>query len=469
MEKKSLLDQALGGFGLVRRSTAPPETTLGASGTAVFGGYIVENEKQAALTGIEKYRTYSNILANTSIVAAGTRYFLNLLTSAAWKVEPADGEGVNKVEAERFAELIDSMMNDMNTPWHRVVRRAAMYRFYGFSIQEWTAKRRDDGALGMLDIAPRPQITIQRWDMDTVGDVLGVIQRNPQNQQEIYLPRSKIIYLVDDSLNDSPEGLGLFRNVVDSSRRLARYEQLEGYGFETDLRGIPIVRIPYAELSAGVKAGRVTEEEATKAIAEMEGFIAKHIKNPQLGVALDSLPYQTTDDSMTPSAQKLWDINLLSGDGANFEAMGSAIERVNHEIARVLGVEQLLLGQSRGTQSLSRDKSDNFALIIDSTLLEIQEQYDKDFVERLFDLNGWDKAAMPSLKTDKIQHREIAEVTQSLKELAQAGAALDPMDPAIDEIREQIGLPPSIPVVVESDVALPNDNQNTQTGSEEET
>ena len=119
-----------------------------------------------------------------------------------------------------------------------------MYRFYGFSIQEWTARRRDDGFLTFADIAPRSQRTIERWDVDEAGQVLGALQRSPQTQEEIYLPREKLLYIVDDTLNDSPEGLGLFRHLVAPSRRLKRYEQLEGFGFETDLRGIPIGRSP---------------------------------------------------------------------------------------------------------------------------------------------------------------------------------------------------------------------------------
>jgi len=55
-------------------------------------------------------------------------------------------------------------MYDMERPWHRVVRRAAMYRVYGYSWQEWIAKKRDDGVIGYLDIEPRTQSTITRWE-----------------------------------------------------------------------------------------------------------------------------------------------------------------------------------------------------------------------------------------------------------------------------------------------------------------
>jgi hypothetical protein len=173
---------------------------------------------------------------------------------ANWRVEPAD----SSEEAETIADTIADIMVDMETPWHRVVRRAAMYRFYGFSLQEWTAKRRRDGQIGMQDIAPRPQRTVEQWDVSPTGSLLGVVQRSPQTMQPLYLPRGKLIYLVDDSLDDSPQGLGLFRHIAPKAEILARYEVLEGWGFERDLRGTPIGRGPLAEMAQMLNSGNLT-------------------------------------------------------------------------------------------------------------------------------------------------------------------------------------------------------------------
>jgi len=427
----------------IKRGSVSPTKTIGSMGTSVYSGYVTESEENSALAGRTKYKTYSDILANVTIVSAGVRYFLNLLASAEWKVVPkkeADEDEPSE-QAQEYADAIDDIIHGMLTPWRRVVKRAAMYKFYGFSVQEWTAKRGDEGVIGLLDIAPRPQITIERWDVDETGRVVGCVQRSPQTQEEIYLPRSKVVYLVDDSLNDSPEGLGLFRHIVEASTRLQRYQQLEGYGFETDLRGIPIVRIPYAALQEAVDAGTITSEKATEVASALEGFVSKHIKNPSIGMALDSATYTSTDEGTTPSNIYQYDIELLKGDGANFEAVGTAIERVNHEIARVLGVEQLLLGQSRGTQALSEDKSHNFALIVDSTLQDLQDVFESDIVDRMFELNGWDEELKPELITDKLQHKSVTEITGAIRDLATAGATLDQEDPAIDVIRDLLGLP----------------------------
>lgn len=428
------IDNWFGGF---VRTRVRPRATEGVGGTAVYGGYIMEEEKSSALQGRQKYITYSDILANLAIVAASTRFFLNLVSRVEWRVDPPEDGGP---QAEEYAELIEEMMYDMTTPWHRVVRRAAMYKFYGFSVQEWTAKRRDDGLLGMRDVEPRPQKTIERWDLDETGTVVGCVQRAPQDSREIYLPRGKLVYMVDDSLNDSPEGLGLFRHLIETSQRVSRYMELEGFGFVCDLRGIPMGRGPFAEMQKMVENGTMTVAQAQLLRAPLESFIRNHIKNPQLGLILDSLTYQSKDAESSPSNVKQWDLELLKGDAPSLPEVAAAIERETRQLARILGTETLLLGDGAGSFALSKDKSHNFALMVDSALVEIAESLETDFVEVIFELNGWDTRLMPTLKTEAIQFRDVTEITAALRDMATAGASIMPEDPAVGEVRDLLGL-----------------------------
>lgn len=450
------------------RRQVPPTVVGGAPGTAIIGGYIEERERDRDLQGHKKYDTYSNMLANVSIVAAGVRYFLNLVAKPGWKFEPKEGTGS---EGERYVELLTDMTQDMSTPWRRVVRRAAMYRFYGFSVQEWTAKIREDGVMGLADIAPRPQHTIERWDTDlSSGEVLGVVQRNPLDGRDLYLPRRKLLYIVDDSLNDSPEGLGLFRHIAESCRRLKRFEQLEGYGFESDLRGIPVGRAPLAALDQAVKNGDISEADKTAILQPLKNFMESHIRNPKLGLLLDSMAYETQDEAQRPSNVRQWDMELLKADSSTQAEIARTIDRLNREIARVLGVEQLLLGDNGvGSFAMAKEKSHNFALIIDSTLTELAEAFYDDFVTLVFVLNGWPMDMRPIVKTDKLQYRSVEEVTASLEQMARAGAVLDPEDPAINEVRDLMGLSRPINVISELDLSLQADQQLNLNPNQEET
>lgn len=427
-----------------------PFDAVGAPGTAIYSGFIVENEKDQRLTGQQKYVTFSNMLANNAIVSAGVRFFLNLVAKAGWQVEPADESG----EAQELAETIEKWMHEMTTPWHRIVRRAAMYRFYGFSIQEWTMMRDEDGRLRYQDIEPRPQQTIERWDTDRTGTVLGVVQRSPQTQLDIYIPRGKTIYLVDDTINDSPEGIGLFRHLAKSNARLERYEILEGWGFERDLRGTPIGRGPLAELERMVKAGQLSKQQAQELRAPIETWIKNALKGKDTSLFLDSAPYRGTGEQQTPVNTPQWNIELLQGDGGPHTEIAAAIERVNREMARILGVEQLLLGSdSAGSFALSRDKTQSFGLMVDGTLMEIRKSFEKDFLDPLFELNGWNKDLKPSFKTEQVQYRDIEQIAAVLKELAAAGAPLQVNDPAINTVRDLAGLPDA-PEQDEADLAL---------------
>lgn len=423
---------------------AQPTRTVGSPGTAVYSGYVQVQESQADLQGLNRYKTFSNALANTSIVAAGVRYFLNLVSRPLWKLDPTDHP-----ESERLTEIAYTFMYGSDagrTSWQRVVRRAAMYRFYGFSVQEITARRDPKGHVGVDDVAVRPQSTIERWDVDQQGRVFGMWQRRPHDGKELYLPRWKTVYLVDDSVSDSPEGMGLFRHIAESVRRLKRYEQLEGWGYETDLRGIPVARAPLAELQEMVDSGAITAAQRDAQLAGLRAFLAGHIRTNSLSLLLDSMTFEDRE-SRRPSAAHKWGLELLRSDANSHAEVLRAIERLNREIARVLGVEQLLLGDgAAGSFALAKEKNHNFAVVIDSTLEELREAFQRDFLSLLWNLNGWPIEAMPEMKTDRLQYRNIQDVVDALQKMAQAGAVLAPDDPAISEVRDLLGL--SRPITV---------------------
>jgi len=421
-----------------------PEETIGAPGVAIYGGTLMEAEGDSKLAGEAKYLSYSNLLANNAIVAAGVRYFLNIASGAEWEVQSKpENEGDEK--GDEINRKIKYAMHNMQTPWSDVIRRALLFRFYGFSIQEWTAMRVEegefDGMIAYKNIAPRAQATICRWDQKKNGDLEGVMQRSPQTQVEAYLPRGKIIYIVDDSLHDSPEGLGIFRHVIKLHARLERYEILEGWGFERDLRGTPIGKAPLGELQKLVDQKKLTVAQANAIKLPLETFISNALKGKDTGMVLDSAVYKGTGENNAPTSNNQWSIELLKGETTSQEEMASAIERVNREIARLLGVEQLMLGSdSRGSHALSQDKTQAFGVVIDSALTATARAMEKDFLKPLFELNGWDLKYMPTFRISKAQFREVGDVVGALKDMALAGAPLPINDPAINEVRRMLGL-----------------------------
>ncbi|BAO53107.1 virion protein [Pseudomonas phage KPP23] len=414
-----------------------PKETIGGGQTAVIGGYIQDNESNPKLSGVSKYREYSNALANCTVVSAGVRYVLNLIAKAVWSMDPKDESPL----AEAYAEFAESLIYDTETPWPRIIRKAAMFRFNGAAVLEWTAKTRADGMIGLADIENRPLATIERWDVDDAGHVLGVWQRVSQTGAEVYIPREKFAYFLDDSISDSPEGMGLFRHIIEKVDRLREYERLEGVGYETDLRGIPVGRAPLASMREQLDRKLITKEQYNAMLFPIRSFLQNHIKGPKLGLMLDSSVYQDASPDMKQSSTPKWDMDLLKAGSTSLPEVAKTIERITHEIARVLGTEGLLLGgDGRGTQALSADKSQNLFLIVNSTLREMAEVVKKDILTPAFQMNGLDLDLMPDPRPEEIQAQDIEKIARALKDIAASSAILPPDAQAVKELFNMLGL-----------------------------
>jgi len=442
------------------RRSSTPTSRVGASGTPVYGGFVFEREKNAALTGRQRYKTFSNHIVNCTIVGASVRVTLNTVEKAKWKCIPPetklDGTELTEQEIEEaktLAKQFENILHDMKTPLNNIVKRVATGKFYGFSVHEIVGKIREDGVFGIEDIEPRPQITIRQWDIEDDGTVFGVVQREPQRQRDIYIPRVKMLYFVDDALNDSPEGLGLLRHTAEAVRQLMRLEELEGYGYETDLRGIPVARAPLSDMQAKVDRGMMKQSTMDKLLAPLNDFLKKHINNPALGLFLDSRTYTTTNEAMTPSPVRQFDIQVLDGGQKAHEPVDKAIRRKEKEIARAYTTEFLILGDdSAGSLALSNNKLRVFMTMIDGLLQDVAENMERDVRDLVWMMNGWNPDLKCRLITEKLSMRQVTEVTQALGDLNRAG--LMPGDPAINEVREMLGLSPVDPLEVAQEVGL---------------
>ncbi len=452
------------------KRASPTETlgttrTSGSISTGEGAGTFDEPDRLVSLIGPRRFDEFDRLVRDVSIIGAGVRLFLNLISNAVWTVNPPEGLNDNEQAiAQGYADQVYAMLFDMTTSWAAVVRKTAAFKLYGFTIQEWTAKRMPDGSIGLLDIEHRPQKTIQRWNRDEGGTVQSVVQRVP-GRQDVTLPRTKIIYAVDDTLTDSPEGIGLFRHLASTASRLELFLKLEEIGFTTDLRGIPVARAPLGELRQEVlDAGTPGSESRAKAEARrnsllqpLRNWLEKHVRNEKSGMLLPSDTYVavSVDKAQTPSAVPKWALELLSGDSTSFDAMANAVNRMNQEIARILGTEHLLLGaDGGGSLALARSKVGTFYLTVTSTLLDLCEIYDRDIIGPIAELNNWPPELCPQMGVNEISDRDIEQVLTALRDLATAGAPVMPDDPAVGEIYDLLGLTRPPERMDEADLSL---------------
>jgi hypothetical protein len=435
------------------RQSAKPYSEQGVAGFSAYGGYVVAPETNPDVQGPNRWRTATDILTNISIVAASVRYTLNLISRPTWRADPPS----DKQEAKDMAEFVEEVINGIDTGWSRIIRRSAVYRYHGFGLHEWVAKKRDDGKIGIASVEPRPVHTITKWDLDDNGGVLGVIQVSPQTGQEIYLPRPKLVYLVDDALTDRPDGMGWFRHLADPAQRMRRYLKLETLGFERDLAGIPVGRAPLQRINQLVTDGKITRQQADQMVQSLQDFVKIQAKEPTTGLLFDSEPFRAkTDTGETISNVMQWGMELLTGSATSAAALGEAIHRVMTDMALIIGTESLLIGQTRGqggSRALSEDKSKNLYLTSNAALTDMAEAYDRDIVTTLWTMNGFPEDLRPKLRTEDVSFKDAEGIAKALADMATAGAVLHPNDPAINDLRDLMGISPA-PEIDEATAAL---------------
>jgi len=423
------------GFGAKRPSTSPFRES-GAAGVNIVNGYIVDRERNNKLTFLQRSTNYEELMSNIAVVGSGVRYFTALGASAVWSVQASEDD-----KDEKYADFARRMMEELDQSWSTVVKHSLMYRYLGLSIGEMVARRTDEGDILIKAIENRPIRTIERFDVDDMGQLLGFGQVNPVNNQELYIPRQKCLYVVDNLINDSPAGMGVLRHVFESCERLKRLMDLEVVGYAKDLRNIPVGRVPYTELQRAVNNNEITKEQANAAIASMEALVRLKSKLPETSIILDSKTYESRSDTgVAVSGNKQWDLELLEGGASNGLAdIGKAIERIQTEIARVLSSESQML-HGAGSQALSKDKSTNAYLAVNSAIGDVVDAANKDIMPYLWKLNGFDPLMMPKFNVEDISDKDAESIAVVLKDMAAAGATLSPDDEVINDLREMLGV-----------------------------
>lgn len=438
----------------VKPSPDDPKVPVGAPGFRHFAGRIQSVESSPDLQGKQKYVTYDNLIANLAIVGAGVLYHQDLCGKPEWKATPANDTPV----AREYADYLMEIMHGMDHPFRSSVRKLSVFRYRGFSLLEWvafqdTVKKR----WGMKELASRPQGTIEAWELDLHGRVLGAIQRNPQSQELKLIKRHRLVYAVEGDLSDSPEGLGRLRMIAESARRLNKYFVQEMIGFETDLSGIPLARAPLSDFERLVGqqksdgTGVWTMEELQAKLNVLYDFMEHHIRGENTGLVLDSDLVRTETDG-NPTSTPKWNIELLSGSNSTQAQVYEAIMREIKLIAIVLGVEGLLIGMvDTGAYSTAEVKSEQLALSVESTLEEVKAVLNRDLVKRIWRLNAWPVDMMPCLDVEPLKKDDVLKKVQVLQGLANAGFPLQPNDrETVNNVREDANLPP----LPEEDLAI---------------
>jgi hypothetical protein len=407
-------------------SESKAKSTLGIAGDNTHNGQIRADEFLPELRGKKAIRKYREMRDNDSTVGAVMYSVEQILRDVDLHVNPVDDSDAAKAEAD----FVKSVLDDMDHTLDDHIAEALSFLSYGFGWFEVIYKRRvgpnersdkkhskyTDGRIGVRKIAARAPWTINKFDVDQkTGDVLGIEQSVGLMASKNYIPLNKSLYYRTTSINGDPSGRSILRNAYTSYEYLNNLQSIEAIAVERELAGIPVARIPAEYLSGDASV-------AQSGFVNNLQQILRDVKfNEQGYIILPSDTYPDKDGA--PSSTRLVDIELMASNGKRNIDINPIVSRYQHDIARSVLSEFLLLGSSGGSYALSKSKTDLFLRALESYIQAIVDVLNKQLVERLWQLNGLNYDLMPTIEAGDVAPHDLREVAAFLRNLN--GANID--------------------------------------------
>lgn len=390
--------------------------------------------------GIEKYREMSQ---NDPIIGSILHAVAQTLKKSKLKVCPSN----DTPEAKAEAEFVETVLHDMEGSWEDAVSEILTFLPFGFSIMETVYKRRDgpqyrdrkryskyrDGRFGLRKLAPRAQWSIDRFDINEFGDILGLWQDSYIANRTPYIPANKFLHFRTTAVNNDPAGIPIIRNAYRPYYYLTHIQEIEAIAIERELNGIPLFRVP-----AEYMAGEATESQ--RALLNQIKQIGRDVKfNEQGCIILPSNSWETSEGD--PTDHKLIDFELVASQGTRNIDIDPVVKRYQADIARTILADFIMLGSNdRGSFALSKSKVDVFTKALQGYMDSITGTLNRQLLPRLWEINGLDFDLMPKIEADDVGGTDLNVLGRFLRASGLNEEVLTDFDLNKD-IREKAGLP----------------------------
>lgn len=419
---------------------------LGQGGSNTKDGTIRADEFLPDLKGKRAIRKYREMRDNDSTIGAIMYATEQVLRDVDYYVEPANDSD----EAKKEADFVKSILEDMEHTLDDHISEALSHLTFGFSIFEVVYKRRrgpdfragkkyskyTDGRIGVRKLASRAQWTIERFDVDkTTGDVLGVRQEQNYGIKSLFIPANKILHYKTTNTNNDPSGRSILRNAYSSYQYLKNLQNIEAIAVERELHGVPVGRIAAEYLSPDATADQASVR------SQMEKILRDLKFNEQGYALLPSDVYRDADGK--PTNQRIVDIELIASNGSRNIDINPIISRYQHDIARSVMAEFLMLGAgANGSYALSKSKTDLFLRSMESYINSIFDVLNKQLVEPLWHMNGLNFDLMPKICAGDVAPHDLRELGSYLRNLNGANIDLSDQDDIVNALLANAELPP---------------------------
>lgn len=403
----------------------PPLTKeAGVGGYKQFSGYVYD-EFLPALRGLRGRQKYREMIDTDPIIGAMLYGISSIIRAAEWNIEPAEADS----SGEYSDWLSDTIYNMPDMTWDDVIEDALSMLGFGFALQEIVIAKKEDGTVGLRKLAPRSQETIEKWDIDPNGNVLGAWQIPPGGGANVYLPISKLIHYKTKYANGNPEGRSMLRNAYRSYHFISTIMINEAIGAERDLTGLPVMYAPSDYLNA------------TGNRAALEKIVRDIKFNDQGGLVLPSDCYPGKDGAA--GSARMFELKLLTAEGGSGKVdTRKIITGHQADMARSLLADFLTLGNDgKGSYALSKDKTQLFIRAVEGLLENMAQNFDRTIIPLLWRLNGFPPEMKPCFRPGRIAPVDLAELGDFVAKLSGAGVPLND-EPTEAYLRDAGGLPP---------------------------
>ena len=390
------------------------EREFGETGLQRWAG-IVSEEFLRDLQGKKAFKVYREMAENDPTIGAIVFAMKQFMGQADLVIEPADDSNEAGIAADMVSEDF-KMLEPSISP--ELLFQATNFVIFGFSVFE-EVYRTSNGRISLARLSYRLPETIERWEFDERGNILGCYQRLLSGE-EVFLPRWKILHIVTPGYSYTPIGRSLLRNAYVPYTFKKHLQILEGIGVERDLVGLPILYVPQTTYKDEAKMAKLRELMRQLRRDEEEGLI---------------LP------KAAGSNEPLFDLKLLSLSGGRQFSTSDIIERYNQEIAHTLLADLILVGmEARGSYALAREKRSLFEVGIQTCLDAIANALQRDVARTIVGLNGLDTKLTPKVRLVLPRKPTLDELVDLIGAIAKIEAPEDLKNALTKLTRELVGL-----------------------------
>lgn len=257
---------------------------VGTSGLRRSGGYVHEEflNKLKGLKGVEFFKEFTD----NNPQAGAIRFVIeSLIRQAGWTAVKAK-DATDPQEADTAHMLLETAMEDMEHGWQDMIVEMLSALRFGFSYANvpykirrgpdgppQTRSEHDDGFIAWRAIDFRSQDSLERWEFDEQGKLLGMWQMDGWTGKRAFIPIDQAVHFRIDKFKDNPEGRSMYRNAAVSYLRLKALDDIEAVGAEREMTGVPVMEVPPQILNP---RGSAQDGELRRALERMLGAFKRN-------------------------------------------------------------------------------------------------------------------------------------------------------------------------------------------------